>query len=237
MGSTRRGRASSPAATVRSVNWAGYAATRGGKSFRLIQATFFVPYLNCAVAPGTYSAHWVGFDGFFGKPDSVEQDGIEADCVGQAGKTARYRAWYEMFPGPEIVSSIKVSSGDSITASVYYSSATRKFHLTVRDNTNRRHFSVARACPAHTTCPRSSVQVISEAPANNKGQLLPMADYGAVGFAGIAITNAAGQRGGLLSRRWRTTKIVQYGDVSQKRIGQPTTIHANSFANYWLGPI
>ena len=231
------GAASSPAATVRSVNWAGYAATRSGKSFRLIQATFFVPYLNCAVAPGTYSAHWVGFDGFLGKPDSVEQDGIEADCVGQAGKTARYRAWYEMFPGPEIVSSIKVNSGDSITASVSYSSATRKFHLTVRDNTNRRHFSVAKACPAHTTCPRSSVEVISEAPANNKGQLLPMADYGAVGFASIAITNGAGQRGGLVSRRWRTTKIVQYGDVSQKRIGQPTTIHASSFANYWLGPI
>jgi hypothetical protein len=45
------------------------------------------------------------------------------------------------------------------------------------------------------------------------------------------------QRGGLVSRRWRTTKIVQYGDVSQKRIAQPTTIHGNSFANYWLGPI
>ena len=232
-----RGTASSPAATVRSVNWSGYAATRSGKSFRLIQATFFVPYLNCAVAPGTYSAHWVGFDGFFGKPDSVEQDGIEADCVGQAGKTARYRAWYEMFPGPEIVSSIKVNSGDSITASAYYSSATRKFSLTVRDNTNRRHFSVARACPAHTTCPRTSVEVISEAPANNKGQLLPMADFGAVPFANIAVTNGAGQRGGLVSRRWRTTKIVQYGDVSRKRIGQPTTVHADSFANYWLGPI
>jgi hypothetical protein len=225
------------AATVRSVNWSGYAATRNGKSFRLVAATFFVPYLNCAAAPGTYSAHWAGFDGFFGQPDSVEQDGIEADCVGQSGKTARYRAWYEMFPGPEIVSSIKVNSGDSITASVYYSSAARKFRLTVRDNTNRRHFSVAKACPAHTRCPRTSAQVISEAPANNQGALLPMADYGAVAFANIAITSSAGQRGGLVSRRWRTTKIVQYGDVSQKRIAQPTTIHGNSFANYWLGPI
>ena len=64
-----------------------------------------------------------------------------------------------------------------------------------------------------------------------------MADYGAVAFANIAITNGAGQRGGMVSRRWRTTKIVQYGDVSQKRIAQPTTIHADSFANYWLGPI
>jgi hypothetical protein len=226
-----------PAATVRSVNWSGYAATRTGKSFSLVRATFFVPYLNCAVAPATYSSHWVGFDGFYGKPDSVEQDGIEADCVGTAGKTARYRAWYEMFPKPETVSSIKVNSGDSITASVSYTSATRKFRLTVTDNTNRRHFTVTKACAAHITCPRTSAQVISEAPANSQGQLLPMADYGAVAFANIAITGGAGQRGGLVSRHWRTTKIVQYGDVSRKRIAEPTAIHSDSFANYWLGPI
>jgi hypothetical protein len=231
------GAGSGPATTIRSVNWSGYAATRSGKSFSLVRATFFVPYLNCAVAPDTYSAHWVGFDGFFGKPDSVEQDGIEADCVGTAGKTARYRAWYEMFPKPETVSSIKVNSGDSITASVSYSSATRKFRLTVTDNTNRRHFTVTKACAAHTSCPRTSAQVISEAPANSQGQLLPMADYGAVAFANIAVTGGAGQRGGLVSRRWRTTKIVQYGDVSRKRIAQPTAIHSDSFANYWLGPI
>ena len=231
------GAGSGPAATVRSVNWSGYAATRSGKSFSLVRATFFVPYLNCAVAADTYSAHWVGFDGFYGKPDSVEQDGIEADCVGTAGQTARYRAWYEMFPNPETVGSIKVNSGDSITASVSYSSATRKFRLTVTDNTNRRHFTVAKGCAAHITCPRTSAQVISEAPANSQGQLLPMADYGAVAFASIAITGGAGQRGSLVSRRWRTTKIVQYGDVSRKRIAQPTAIHADSFANYWLGPI
>ncbi len=228
---------SGPAATVHSVNWSGYAATRGGKSFSLVRATFFVPYLNCAVAPGTYSGHWVGFDGFYGKSDSVEQDGIEADCVGTAGKTARYRAWYEMFPSPETVSSIKVNSGDSITASVSYSPATRKFRMTVTDNTNRSHFSVTKACAAHISCPRTSAQVISEAPANSEGQLLPMADYGAVAFANIAITGGAGQRGGLVSRRWRTTKIVQYGDVTRKRIAQPTAIHSDSFANYWLGSI
>jgi Peptidase A4 family len=231
------GAGSGPAAAIHSVNWSGYAATRSGKSFSLVRATFFVPFLNCAVAPATFSAHWVGFDGFYGKPDSVEQDGIEADCVGTAGKTARYRAWYEMFPNPETVSSIKVNSGDSITATVSYSSATRRFRLTVTDNTNRRHFSVTKACAAHISCPRTSAQVISEAPANNHGQLLPMADYGAVAFASIAITGGAGQRGGLVSRRWRTTKIVQYGDVSRKRIAQPTAIHSDSFANYWLGPI
>lgn len=226
------------ATTQKSLNWAGYATTRGGKSFRLVTATFFVPYLNCAATSGTdtYSAHWVGLDGFSTKADSVEQDGIEADCVG-SGKTPRYRAWYEMFPKPEIVSSIKVSSGNSITASVFYSSATRKFRLTVRDNTNHQHFSVARACAAGVRCPRNSTEAISEAPSNNKGELLPLADYGAVAFSKIAITDGAGQRGGLISSHWRHTKIVQYGAASNKRIGQPTAIRDSGFANYWLGPI
>lgn len=222
---------------TRSVNWAGYAVTRGGKSFRLAQASFFVPYLNCKVSPGTYSADWVGFDGFLGaKADSVEQDGIEADCLGTGGKTARYRAWYEMFPKAEVVSGIKVSAGDSITASVSYLSARHRFRLTVKDNTNGHHFVVTKACAA-ARCPRTSAQVISEAPANNQGELLPLADYGAVSFTSIGVTDGAGHHGGLISRRWRTSKIVQFGDASNKRIAQPTPIHGGSFVNYWLGEI
>ncbi len=119
---------------------------------------------------------------------------------------------------------------------MYYNASARRFRLAVTDNTNHHRFSVTRACPVHTRCPRTSAQVISEAPANGKGQLLPMADYGAVAFADIAITSGASQRGGLVSRHWRTTEIVQYGAVSRKRIAQPTAVHPDGFANYWLGP-
>lgn len=219
-------------AVTRSFNWAGYATTKGGRSFGLVQATFFVPYLNCAVTPSTYSAHWVGLDGFSKTADSVEQDGIEADCGGSG--TPSYRAWYEIFPKPEAVSTMRVRPGDSITASVSYSPASRKFRLTVADNTNGRHFSVAKACAARR-CPHTSTEAISEAPSNSKNQLLPLADYGAVGFTNIAITDGAGHRGGLVSRLWRTTKILQYGAASRRLIAQPTATHASGFANYWLG--
>ncbi|HEY7143427.1 MAG TPA: G1 family glutamic endopeptidase [Streptosporangiaceae bacterium] len=222
---------------IRSVNWSGYAVTRSGKSFRRVQATFFVPYLDCKVAPGTYSASWVGFDGFTGaRPDSVEQDGIEADCLGKAGKTPRYRAWYELFPKPEIVTGLAIKPGDSVTATVSYASRTAKFQLTVRDNTSGGHFAVTRACAA-ARCPRNSAQVISEAPASSKGALLPLADYGAVSFASMAVTDGAGRRGGLRSAHWRLSKIVQYGDATRNRIAQPTAVHADSFASYWLGRI
>ena len=221
--------ASGTSAATRSVNWAGYATTRGGKSFSSIAATFFVPYLNCVVSPDTASAHWVGLDGFSSK--TVEQDGVEADCL---GSTPRYRAWYEMFPVPETVVSLRVTAGDSITASVSYSAATRRFRLTLTNNTSGRRFTITKACAA-AKCPRTSTEAISEAPATNKGQLLPLADYGAVAFANIAITAGAGQRGGLNSRLWRTTKIIQYVAASRQRIGQPTSIHGSGFANYWLG--
>ena len=219
-----------------SVNWSGYAATRSGRTFRSVQATFLVPYLNCAVSPSTYSAHWVGFDGFFGKADSVEQTGIEADCIGRAGSSPMYRAWYEMYPKPESVSSIRVSPGDSVTVSVSYGSAHKNFRLSVTDHANGHHFAVARTCAAKS-CPRNSAQVISEAPANGRGELLPLADYGAVSFTNIAITDGAGQRGGLVSRRWRTTKIIQLGASSRNVIAQPTAVYDSGFANYWLGEI
>jgi hypothetical protein len=222
------------AAATHSVNWSGYAATRSGKSFSLVQATFFVPYLNCAVSPGTYSADWVGFDGFSGKPDSVEQTGIEADCLGSTGESPVYRAWYEMYPKPESVGSIRVRAGDSVTARVSYSATHKNFRLTITDHTNGQHFAVTKACVARS-CPRNSAQVISEAPASNLGQILPLADYGAVSFINIAITDGAGQSGGLISRRWRTTKIIQVGDVSRNVIAQPTAVYASGFANYWHG--
>jgi hypothetical protein len=218
---------------TQSVNWSGYAVTRRGRAFRSVRATFFVPYLNCPVTPRAYSANWVGLDGFYGsRPDSVEQDGVEADCVGPHGKTPRYRAWYELYPKPERVRSMTVRAGDSVTASVSF--GRRRFRLTVTDHTSGHHFSVSRSS-AH--CPRNSAQVISEAPANGRGQLLPLADYGATAFSAVGVTDGSGSRGGLLSRHWRTTKIIQYSNVSRKRIAQPTAIHRSAFANYWRGQI
>jgi Peptidase A4 family len=58
-----------------------------------------VPYVTCSKAVGqTLSSDWVGLDGFVGKPETVEQSGIGADC-GAAGK-ASYYAWWETYPEP-----------------------------------------------------------------------------------------------------------------------------------------
>jgi hypothetical protein len=219
--------------TVFSHNWGGYAVHQRGVTFRAVKATFFVPFMNCAVTPGStspgdFSSHWVGLDGFASQ--TVEQDGIEADCV---GGSPHYDAWHEVFPRPEQPVRMKIRAGDSITASVRYSRSTRKYRLEVTDNTNGNHFTVHQRC-AGSACVRSSAEAISEAPSDNKG-ILPMADYGASSFSAISITGGSGRTGGLKSSHWNHSKIIQVGGSSGHTIASPTALHGRSFDVYWLG--
>jgi hypothetical protein len=63
------------ASTVNSLNSAGYAVSRARTRFRYAAATFFVPYLNCRLSPGAYSAGWVGLDGSVGTPPACTTTG------------------------------------------------------------------------------------------------------------------------------------------------------------------
>jgi len=223
-----------PASSDVSNNWSGYAVTRRHATFRYVQATFFVPYVNCTVSPGrprTYSSHWVGLDGFNSK--TVEQDGFEADC---RGSTPGYRAWYELYPRPETpISGIGIKAGDSITATVSYSAPSRKYTLEVADNSTHRHFRISLRC--QVKCNRSSAEVISEAPTGvQRGNdvLLPLADYQAVSYTNVAIADRSA-RGGLASPHWRATRILQVSaSNSSTPVAVPTPIHGNGFDSYWL---
>ena len=125
---------------IDSTNWAGYAAARPGTVFRYVQATFFVPYVNCASTPNAFSSHWVGLDGLNSR--TVEQLGVEAGC---AGSIPEYYAWYEMYPGNES-SVFFVKPGNSIVASVHYDGRDKIFALTLDDTTTGQHFSRSLKC-------------------------------------------------------------------------------------------
>jgi peptidase A4-like protein len=213
---------------VISNNWGGYAAARHGTKFRFIQATFFVPYINCMNTPDSFSGHWVGLDGF--SSASVEQDGILAECNGTAPE---YLAWYEMFPLAPVYKSVTVQPGDSVVASVYFNSGTNKFALTLKDTTNGQSFTVNKTCPAHVTCSRSSAEAISEAPSNGNS-ILPLTDFGAEGYSSIRATDRAGQRGGLRAANWDTFAITTE-NPSAVVLDQPTQISRGSaFGMYWM---
>ena len=227
-GHSRPASTSRPGHTViHSLNWAGYAANRAGTTFRSISAAFLVPYLDCSAAPKSYSSHWVGLDGLGSA--SVEQVGIEADC---SGSTAQYYAWYEMYPKPVSVV-FQVAAGNAVQASVTHKRS-GKFVLMLRDTTNGRHFSRTLDCAAKA-CIRSSAEVISEAPSNGSGGILPLADYRAASYSGITLTTSRGRRSGLTSRYWNTFQIVGVGDSSHELAAQPTSLfQGQAFSVYWF---
>jgi Peptidase A4 family len=212
---------------VGSQNWAGYAVTRG--KFKKIRASFYVPIMNCNSVPDTFSSHWVGLDGFNSK--TVEQDGIEADCL---SGHERVFAWREVFPRPEQpFTTLKIRPGDSITATTTFLKSSHKFKMEVKDNTTGQHRTVRQGC-AGATCHRSSAEVISEAPTVN-GSQSSLAPYGAQAFSGISIHNSKGRSGGIRSSHWNAFRIFQIGANSGNLIAAPTALHGPAFAVYWLG--
>lgn len=221
--------------SIDSLNSAGYAVSHTRTRFRSVRATFFVPYLNCALSKGAHSSQWVGLDGFVGAPDSVEQDGIEADCSA-AGRSS-FHAWYAMYPRPRTTPKVAIRSGDSVTARVSYDLADSTFSLALTNNTTGGHFEVRRKCPHGAACPRNSAEVITSAPtAGTAGHLTisPLADYGAVSYTAISIVNRAGQSGGLRSAHWSATRITQTEQAAPFRlIARPTPIGSDTFDNYW----
>ena len=213
---------------VTSDNWGGYIAGRNGVRFRYVKATFFVPYLDCASTPSSYSGHWVGLDGA-GSP-TVEQDGILAACN---GTNADYSAWYEMFPFAPVYSRMKVSPGNSIVASVYYNTNSREFTLTVTNTTTGAQYTNVKGCAAHVNCQRLSAEAISEAPSDGSS-ILPLSNFRAESFSSIAVTSQTGRRGGLRAPWWNTLAVTT-ASSGGRIVDQPTEIAmGRAFDCYWM---
>ena len=213
---------------VVSQNWGGYVAQRPGVKFRYVRAAFFVPYVDCASTPSSFSGHWVGLDG--AGNGTVEQDGILAACQ---GATPVYSAWYEMFPLPPVYSNITLRPGNSIVASAYYNSGTGKFTLSLTNTTNGEHFTHTLACPSGSLCQRSSAEVISEAPSSGTS-ILPLANFRAESFTDVVLTSSHGQRAGLRAPWWDTFGVSTENN-SGAVLDQPTQIfRGKAFDCYWM---
>jgi len=157
-----------PDGTVESENWSGYAVT--GSSFTVAKGSWIVPSVNCGKTPNTYSAFWVGIDGY--SSNTVEQTGTASDCN---GSSPQYYAWYEFYPaGSVLIGSVPVSPGNTISASVTYSGG--KFTTTITNETTGKSYSKSAAVSG---AKRSSAEWIAEAPCcTRSGGILPLADFG-----------------------------------------------------------
>lgn len=227
--------ASTTGITSRSNNWAGYAALpeHSRASFRYVQATFTVPSVNCAATTNAFSVHWVGLDGF--ATGTVQQDGIEANCN---GTTPVYSAWWETYPAHQIqtVSSVSVSPGDAVTASVYFNRGSGAHHdqynFMLTDVSNGESFNLWKPCGG-SSCKNGSAEVISEAPSS--ASVLPLADFGIISFVNVHVTDKGGQKGGISSSNWNHSKIIMVGgEVSHPTLATPGSLFGrHAFSSTW----
>jgi Peptidase A4 family len=171
--------------SVTSENWSGFAVT--GSAFTVAKGSWTIPTVNCTKTPSTYSSFWVGIDGY--SSSTVEQTGTDSDC---SGSSPRYYAWYEFYPaGSILISSVPVSPGNKMSASVTYSGS--EFTIKITNVTTGKSFSKSSRVSG---AQRTSAEWIAEAPCcTRSGGILPLADFGTVDlgsdYTGVSGTNDA----------------------------------------------
>jgi hypothetical protein len=200
-----------------STNWSGYAATTG--TYTSVSANWTQPAGTCSRGH-QYAAFWVGLDGY--SSASVEQTGSEVDCV---GRTAKYYAWYEMYPKASVNYSNKVKAGDQFTATVT-SEGFNEFSLYIKDVTQGwSHTTTASLVGAA----RSSAEVVVEAPCcTSGGGILPLTDFGKVSFTGSQANGSAiGNAGGV-------TEIIMIDNAGRDKDTTSSLSAAENFSATWL---
>lgn len=162
-----------------SSNWSGYATT--GTTYSSVAGSWVEPTASCSSGQTAYSSFWVGIDG--DTTNSVEQTGTDADC---SSGTPTYYAWYEMYPKYPVNLSYTVRPGDSLTASVTYTSS-GSFTLAIKDSTQGWSYSTKQKS---SRAQRGSAEWIAEAPSSSSG-VLPLANFGTVNFSGCTANGSA----------------------------------------------
>lgn len=165
---------------AQSGNWSGYAAT-AAPGYTQVSSTWVEPSANCSATPNSYASFWTGFDGY--NSASVEQTGTLVYCY---GTTAYQYVWYEFYPAAPVYYNAAIYAGDTVRATVT-STAAGAYSL-VLSNLTRGWTATTTATNA--SLPRSSAEIIAEAPASSSG-VLPLADFGSVTFTSSTVNNVA----------------------------------------------
>ena len=197
-----------------SSNWSGYAVAGG--TYSSVSASWTQPAVNCSTTPTGWSSFWVGLDG--DTSSTVEQTGTEADC--SSGR-AVYSAWFEMYPKFPTTYSAPVAAGDHFSASVT-TDGRGTFSLTLADTTQGWTQQTTQRLKRARL---ASAEVIAEAPSSSGG-VLPLADFGSVGFSGATVNGAP------LSNS--TPGIDPITMVSGSTVkAQPSAVSNGSFSITW----
>jgi hypothetical protein len=209
-----------------STNWAGpvvtslASPTSGAVSD--VKGSWIVPDVAPSQSRRTFSAVWVGIDGYTDK--TVEQIGTEEDWT---PKGPRYYAWFEMFPRYGYrLTGFPVGPGDEISAEVRWDGDV-SYELTITNVTQN---------ATYTTTQRSkrsknrSAEWIVEAPA--AGKILRLADFGTAVLTRCTAT-IDGREGAIDDPAWQDDLITMQARGVEKAAATPPGRSGTSFSVTW----
>ncbi|MDE3045453.1 MAG: hypothetical protein KGJ02_02255 [Verrucomicrobiota bacterium] len=210
----------SPTMDSVSSNWSGYVAgtsldgsASANNTVTYAAGEWVIPTL-LPTSEGTYSAIWVGIDGYMS--GTVEQIGTSHNWIN--GAQQNY-AWFEMYPnGAYEINGFPVNNGDIISARVAYKD-NGVFKLVMFNHTKGVSTTIPSTYTTSSTVARSCAEWIVEAPYS--GSILPLADFQTVTFNYCsAIIN--GVHGVINNGAWVNDQITMQG--SSGVIAQPTNL-------------
>jgi hypothetical protein len=215
-----------------SRNWDGYItyASNEGTDFNYVTATWVQPKVQCEAAQA-WTVFWVGLDGWW--DGTVEQGGSSAYCP-KAGGAAQDFLWWEMFPTNAIQPVLNTNAGDTITASVKYSSATSTFTITVKDLTTAQHFTKQERCAKGLSCLRSSTDVITEDVGRfGASGFFPLANYGKMTYNKASAQDVAGHTGSISSPNWLNAAVTEAAGGTTYATVTPLSSAGHTFSTTW----
>jgi hypothetical protein len=216
-------------------NWGGYAvqtslASPQRNAVSAAHGTWRIPSVSASASPETYSAIWVGIDGY--SDNTVEQLGTEQDWTPD-GPT--YYVWFEMYPRRSyMITGFPIEPGDTFSASVNYAGG-ELYILSITNVTKGVSYTVP---PRYTKirAARESAEWIVEAPF--QGGPLPLADFGTVSFFSCSAT-LNGVTGAIDNPAWQYDPITMASGSIVK--AQPSALRdsivhgttASAFSTRW----
>lgn len=217
-------------ANATSSNWSGYVVETNLNNPKTnvvsnVTGSWTVPTL-AATSDNTYSAIWVGIDGY--SNGTVEQIGTSHDWV--SGSQSNY-AWFEMYPaGSYEIVGFPLNHGDVIVATVNYISGSN-FSLFIQNLTQSVQTHIPSWYTQTSKAKRSSAEWIVEAPYLN--EILPLADFGTVAFTNCScrINN---KTGGISNSSWADAGITMVTtNHGVKALPSSLTDNGENFSVNW----
>lgn len=170
---------------VTSTNWSGYAAMNSltdpkMNSVSAVSGKWTIPTLHKSSSKQTYSAIWVGIDGY--SNNVVEQLGTMQYLA--EGKQHNY-AWIEMYPArPYEINSFPVHVGDVIFASLVNDHLSNNFKFTLKNKTREKKVTLSTGQP---DAKNQSAEWIVEAPSSDSA-VLPLAKFSKITMSHCSAT-------------------------------------------------